>query len=287
MKAIIIAAGYGTRFLPATKTIPKEMFPLVDTPAIQFILDELEESGIQEVLIVSSRRKKSLEDYLDREIELENIFRAEKATDKLKSIAPRKLNLYFTRQQEMKGTGQAILQCKSFVGNEPFIVAYPDDLVFGERPLAAQLIEVFQKTRCSVLSVEQLEGDLSRYGVIDYRESNEILWVNGIVEKPACGKEPSRMISVGRYLFTSEIFALLEEDYKDHKEGEFYHINAINRLARAGKVCACPFLGERIDVGDKIGYIKGLLTYALQREDLAAETLQLIKKIVKESEYCK
>lgn len=281
MKGVIIAAGYGTRFLPGTKTIPKEMFPLVDTPAIQLIVDEFLAAGIKDILIVSSRRKKAMEDYFDREVELEGVFTKEKADSKLSLIAPSEANIFFSRQQEMKGTGQAILQCKAFVGNDPFIVAYPDDIVFSDVPLSAQLMAIYEKTGCSVLSAQEIAGDVSRYGVLDCKEENQILKVDGIVEKPAVGTEPSHMISIGRYLFTPQLFELLEEDYKKYSGGEFYHIGAINALAKAGKMCACRFAGQRIDVGDKLGYIEGMLRYALTREDLKGEVLELLKSLVK------
>lgn len=281
MKGVIIAAGYGTRFLPGTKTIPKEMFPLVDTPAIQLIVDEFTAAGIKDILIVTSRRKKSMEDFFDREVELETIFSREGADSKLSLITPAKANIFFSRQMEMKGTGQAILQCKPFVGNDPFVVAYPDDIVFTDTPLAAQLMSVYKKTGCSVLAAQEIDADVSRYGVLDYKEENEILRVSKIVEKPAAGTEPSHTISIGRYLFTPDLFPLLEEDYKKYSGGEFYHIGAINVLANAGKMCAHCFDGQRVDVGDKLGYIEGILRYALTRDDLRDGTLKIMKNIVK------
>lgn len=281
MKGVIIAAGYGTRFLPGTKTIPKEMFPLVDTPAIQLIVDEFIAAGIKDILIVTSRRKKSLEDFFDREVELENVFSSEGADSKLSLIAPAKANIFFSRQMEMKGTGHAILQCKPFVGNEPFVVAYPDDIVFADMPLAAQLISVYEKTGCSVLAAQEIADDVSRYGVLDCKEENGILRVSAIVEKPAVGTEPSHTISIGRFLFTSDFLSLLEEDYKTHSCKEFYHIGAINGLAKVGKMCALRFDGQRIDVGDRLGYIEGIIRYALTRDDLKAGTLQIMKNIVK------
>lgn len=283
MKGIIIAAGYGTRFLPATKTVPKEMFPLIDTPAIDFIIDEFIESGINEILIVTSRRKKALDDYFDREVEMEQMFSMKNDAIQLDSIKPREAQIYFTRQMEMKGTGHAIMSAKAFLGKEPCIIAYPDDIVFSTIPLAKQMIGVYEKTGASVLAVEEIDGDVSRYGVVDIEKKANELMVNGIVEKPVQGTEPSKMISVGRYLFTHELFALLEEDYKKHVQGEFYHINAINALAQEGKLYACNFQGKRIDVGDKLGYLEGLLRYSLMREDLKNGSLDIIKKIYEEN----
>jgi len=278
MIGVIIAAGYGTRFLPCTKTVPKEMFPLIDTPAIDFIVDEFVESGITDILIVSSRRKKVLEDYFDREIELETVFKEKNQQDKLEKITEKNTNFYFIRQKEMLGTGHALLICKSFIGNKPFIVAYPDDIVFSKIPLSKQLIDIHQKTNGSVLAVEKLDGDVSRYGVIDFLKKEDIININKIIEKPPVGKEPSKMISIGRYLFTSEIINLLEEDYKYHKKGEFYHINAINQLAKEKKLFGCEFEGDRIDIGDKIGYFEAFIKYGLKRQDLKEKIIEIINK---------
>lgn len=281
MKGIIIAAGYGTRFLPATKTVPKEMFPLIDTPAIDLIVKEFTQSGIKDILIVTSRRKKSLDDYFDREIELESVFTKEKAEAKLEKIKTGNVNIFFKRQEVMHGTGQAIMICKQFIGSDPFIIAYPDDIIFSNTPLSRQLIDIHEKTGCSVLAGEVIAGDVSRYGVIGYEDDEALLKVNKLVEKPAPGTEPSKMISVGRYLFTPELIPLLEENYKKHKEGEFYHVGSINQLIEAGKVFACPFEGERVDVGDKIGYLEGIIKYALIREDLKDEAQKIINRYAK------
>lgn len=278
MKGVIIAAGYGTRFLPCTKTVPKEMFPLVDTPAIDIIVEEFRASGIKDILIVSSRRKKSLEDYFDREVELEEVFTREKAHQKLAQIEPMDVNIFFVRQKRMLGTGQALLLCKEFIGNDPFVVAYPDDLVFSKVPLARQLMDVHEATGGCVLSVQEIEGDVSRYGVIDFEEKEGVLGVKEIVEKPPVGKQPSQMISVGRYLFTPELFPLLEEQFEKHAGGEFYHIDSINSLAGQGKMFASPLQGERVDVGDKSGYFEGIIQYALGRPDLKDEAERIIKK---------
>ena len=281
MKAVIIAAGYGTRFLPCSKTIPKEMFPLIDTPAIDLIIDELAASGIKDILIVTSRRKKVLEDYFDREIELETFFKSKNDNAKLAQILPENLNIFFVRQKEMQGTGHALLICKEFIGNDSFIVAYPDDIVFSSIPLSKQLIDIHNNTGESVLAVQEIEGDVSRYGVIDYEKAGDTLKVNKIIEKPAKGIEPSKMISVGRYLFTSELLTLLEDEFKSHKDGEFYHIGAINKLAAKNKMFACKYSGERMDIGDKCGYIDAIIKYGLERQDLKNQVKDIILKYSK------
>src|SRR5258706_2981799 len=199
MKGVIVAAGYGTRFLPVTKTIPKEMLPLITRPAIDFVVDELLASGITEILFITSRRKKALEDYFDREAELEAVFRAAGDNAKLEKIAPRKASFFFVRQPVMGGTGDALLLARDFVGKEPFVAAYPDDLHFGAVPLARQLLQAWEKTGCSVLATLHDPPDINRYGVISVADDG--LHVTGIVEKPARGKEPSREASIARFVY--------------------------------------------------------------------------------------
>ena len=167
MKGVILAAGYATRFLPASKTIPKEMFPLIDRPAIDFIVQEMADSGIRDILLVSSRRKKVLEDYFDREVELSSAFSKSNEFEKLEVIKPIEANIFTLRQQHMMGTGNALMLVEPFVENKPFVVAYPDDIVLGEKPLSKQLIETWEKTGSTVLAVKEMqEYQLSRYGVI-------------------------------------------------------------------------------------------------------------------------
>jgi UTP--glucose-1-phosphate uridylyltransferase len=280
MKAIIIAAGYGTRFLPVTKTIPKEMLPLIDTPSIEFIVNELIESGIKDILMITSRRKKSLEDYFDREVELEGIFKKENDQNKMNKIIPKDINLFFLRQKEMKGTGHAMLICKEFIGNSPFVVAYPDDIVFSSVPLTKQLINIYNETKGNVLAVQEIDDDVSRYGVIDYKKEGNRYKVKEIIEKPKPGTEPSKMISIGRFIFIPELLPILEKEFSSHIEGEFYHINAINNLAQQDKVFACKYQGDRLDTGDKIGYLEASIKYGLNREDLKEDIKRVLKKYV-------
>ena len=164
MKGLIIAAGYGTRFFPVTKTIPKEMLPLINKPSMDFIIDEFISSGIKDILIITSRRKKTLEDYFDREVELESILTKQGADEKLSIITPPDANIFFVRQKEMNGTGHALLLARPFIGNEPFVVAYPDDIIFSKKPLAKQLIEKYEETGCCVLSTLHNPPDINRHG---------------------------------------------------------------------------------------------------------------------------
>jgi UTP--glucose-1-phosphate uridylyltransferase len=264
MKGVIVAAGYGTRFLPVTKTIPKEMLPLVDKPSISFIVDEFIESGITEIIIITSRRKKTLEDFFDREAELESVFMREGKTDRLEQIAPPKAHISFVRQIDMLGTGHALMQVKPLLNREPCVVAYPDDLCFGTKPLARQLIESNEKTGCSVLATIKVEGDVSRYGVLAPAKDN--LHVTAIIEKPAKGSEPSHEVSIGRYLYMPEFFDYLEEGWKRYLQagfsGEYFHTYALGKLMTAGKVVYRRTEGQRLDTGEPEGYLEALLTYA-------------------------
>lgn len=261
MKGVIVAAGYGTRFLPITKTIPKEMLPLLNKPLIDFILDEFEEAGIKDVIVITSRRKKVLEDYLDREVELEFFLNENKKDDLLKCIKPRNINFYFVRQTEMKGTGDALLKIKSLINEEAFLVAYPDDIVISKPSLSKQMRELYEKTKLNIIAVREETENLSRYGVIKPKTSGELIYVEGIVEKPDKNQAPSNLISLGRYIFTRDLLNLLEVDYKSHKGGEFYHIGAINRLSLEGKVLAYPVKGEVFDTGEPESYYYSQLKY--------------------------
>lgn len=264
MKGIIVAAGYGTRFLPVTKTIPKEMLPLIDRPSIDFIVDEFIRSGIRDILIISSRRKKVLEDYFDREIELETLFEGEHNHEKSEKIAPKDADIYFVRQREMKGTGHALLLAEPFIGKEPFIVAYPDDLHFGEPPLSSQLIETYKATNCSVMATIHDPPDINRYGVLALGEDG--LHVTDIVEKPAPGTEPSREVSIGRYLYTPDIFLYLREGWDRHRQAnpgaEYFHTYALKKQMEGGNVVFKRTAGTRLDTGTPAGYLRAVLHYA-------------------------
>ena len=276
MKGVIIAAGYGTRFLPVTKTVPKEMLPIIDRPAIDFIVSEFIQSGIKEILILTSRRKKALDDYFDRETELEEVFMREGAGAKLAKIAPPEADIFFRRQSEMKGTGHALLQVKAFVGDEPFVVAYPDDLHVGDVPLAAQLIKKYEETGCSVMSAIHNPPHLERYGIL--KLDSDKTHVVDIVEKPAPGTEPSQEASIGRYLFTPDIFPFLEEGWEKHCQagntGEYFHVYALKKLMDQKKVVCAVIKGERLDTGTPTGYLGAIIRYAYENPEY--------RKVIKE-----
>jgi len=262
VKGVILAAGYGSRFLPVTKTVPKEMLPLIDKPSIDFIIEEFLQSGIEEILVVTSRRKKALEDYLDREIELESIFKTQGAQSKLDKIPPPEAQIFFVRQQEMLGTGHAVMTTRPFIGEEPFVVAYPDDLHFGEVPLAKQLIDTYEQTGCSVLATVFDPPEIHRYGTIAIAEDG--LHVTDLVEKAPPGTEPSKEASIGRFLYTPEIFPALEDGWNKHdpSKGEYFHTSAVCALARRGKVVFKRVEGKRLDTGKPDGFFRSLLQYA-------------------------
>ncbi|CAM2067229.1 UTP--glucose-1-phosphate uridylyltransferase [Sulfidibacter corallicola] len=285
IKGVIVAAGYGSRFLPITKTVPKEMLPLLDRPSISFIVDEFIEAGIDEILIISSRRKKVLEDFFDREMELESVFRAEGKSDRLAQIKPPPAKFFFTRQQQMRGTGHALLCAQPFVGDCPFVVAYPDDLVFDKTSLARQLVEVYRQTGSSVLAAKDMgDVDVSRYGVLDVVDAaSNPSPVRQLVEKPKPGREPSKWVSFGRFLLTPDIFPHLEEGWRRHlaqsPDAEFYHVDAINRLAAAGNLVSWSFAGLRLDTGQVEGYLESICRYALMRPELADFARNLFRKL--------
>ncbi|MBT3219238.1 MAG: UTP--glucose-1-phosphate uridylyltransferase [Proteobacteria bacterium] len=262
-KGVIIAAGYGTRFLPVTRVVPKELLPLIDRPAIDFVAQELIEAGVDDILVISSRRKKALEDWFDREIELERLFLDENNQAKLAKIAPPAAQAHFVRQTHFGGTGHALLLARSFVGDHPFVVAYPDD-IFPEG-CTKRLIDIHRQTGHCVLAAADMTGrDVSRYGVIDCDDEGR---VRQIIEKPAPGEEPSKLVSLGRYLYTPQVFDLLEEGMRHHGDGEFYPMDAINELARQGKVRAAVMSGPHWDIGEPLGYLKAVVEVALERPE--------------------
>ncbi|HUJ74219.1 MAG TPA: UTP--glucose-1-phosphate uridylyltransferase [bacterium] len=284
MKGVILAAGYGTRFLPASKTIPKEMFPLIDTPAIDLIVKEMTDAGIEDILIVTSRRKKPLEDYFDREIELEVSFTDEGVIEKLKLIEPVDVNLFFLRQKRMAGTGDALALVKPFVGDSPFVVAYPDDVQLSGPSLTGQLIELHERTGCTVLAGQEVPtGDISRYGVIASHQQDAVEYVTGMVEKPAPGQEPSRLIGLGRYLYTAELFhALQQTRSRAPKSREFTQTDAINDLASRQRVVVQRIQGRLVDVGTRQGYLHAIIQYGLLRPEFRDGLLRFMQETLRQ-----
>ncbi len=281
MKGVILAAGYGTRLLPVTKTVPKELLPLVDTPAIQWVVEEFVQSGIRKILIVTNRRKKALEDYFDREVELEIRLEARGRKDLLAKVEPPEVTISFVRQKEMLGTADALLCCESFASGDPFVVAHPDDVVLSPPPPAGTLIQTHEKTGKTVLSLfECEEAELDHLALVDGNFTEDPIRVREIVEKPGRENAPSRYGVLGRYLFTPEIFPAIRALWDDAPDPEGVQPLAINRLAKEGRVVAKVCVGERLDVGKPLGYLKAITQVALTRPDLAKPFREYLKGIL-------
>ena len=269
-KAIIPAAGLGTRFLPATKAQPKEMLPIVDTPAIQFIVEEAIASGIEELLIITGRNKRSIEDHFDRSLELEMQLKEHGKYDMLKMVEEiSDIQIHFIRQKEARGLGHAVLCARQFVGDEPFAVLLGDDLVDAKVPCLAQLIDVYEDYGGSVLGVQQVpQSQVSRYGIVAPREVKPNVWqAVDLVEKPEAEKAPSRLAVLGRYVLTPAIFDILEHTKPGAGE-EIQLTDAICELARKEEVYAYRFEGRRYDIGDKEGFLEATVEQALKRPEI-------------------
>ncbi len=269
-KAIIPAAGFGTRFLPATKAQPKEMLPIVDKPAIQFIVEEARKSGIEEILIITGRNKRSIEDHFDKSVELELQLRSHGKYDLLEQVEEiSDVTIHFIRQKEAKGLGDAILCARQFVGDEPFAVLLGDDIVSAEVPVLSQLIKAYKDMGGSVLGVQKVPKDkVSSYGIVNPEKINENIWkAVSLVEKPEIEEAPSRLAVLGRYILTPEIFDILEHT-QPGSGGEIQLTDAINELASIQNVYAYRFEGRRYDIGDKEGFLEATVEYALSRADL-------------------
>ncbi len=269
-KAIIPAAGFGTRFLPATKAQPKEMLPIVDKPAIQFIVEEARKSGIEEILIITGRNKRSIEDHFDKSVELELQLRSHGKYDLLEQVEEiSDVTIHFIRQKEAKGLGDAILCARQFVGDEPFAVLLGDDIVSAEVPVLSQLIKAYKDMGGSVLGVQKVPKDkVSSYGIVNPEKINENIWkAVSLVEKPEIEDAPSRLAVLGRYILTPEIFDILEHTQPGSGD-EIQLTDAINELASIQNVYAYRFEGRRYDIGDKEGFLEATVEYALSRADL-------------------
>lgn len=283
-KAIIPAAGLGTRFLPATKAQPKEMLPIVDKPTIQYIVEEAIASGIEDILIISGRGKRAIEDHFDKTFELEDMLAKKGKTKELEQIRSISdmANIHYIRQKEPKGLGHAIWCARSFVGDEPFAVLLGDDIVQSEEPCLKQLIRVYDRYSSSVVGVQHVsDDDVSKYGIIAPRGSSiepSVFFLDGLVEKPSRKAAPSNYAIMGRYILTPEIFDILENQAPG-AGGEIQLTDAIKKLNDQRNVLAYNFEGVRYDVGDKFGFIKATLDFALQREELQADVLGYLQQV--------
>lgn len=284
-KAVIPAAGFGTRFLPATKAIPKEMLPIVDIPTIQYIIEEAVNSGIEEICLITNSYKQSIENHFDRSFELEEKLRASNDQEHLQMIEriTDMVNVVSVRQKTPKGLGHAILCAKSFVGNEPFAVLLGDDIVVnpGGPGAIRQLMDVYEDSGCSVVGVQPVaDENVSKYGIIDPKERihDRLMSVSRFVEKPALEDAPSNMAILGRYVLSPDIFEKLETQAAG-KGNEIQLTDAIDRLAKEDTVYACQFDGNRYDVGDRKGFLQAQIEFALNRDDTREAMEEIIESL--------
>jgi len=284
-KAIIPAAGMGTRFLPATKAMPKEMLPIIDKPGIQYIVEEAVASGIEDILIVTGKGKRAIEDHFDSSYELEQSLLQKGKLDLLSEVQKPSdlIDIHYIRQKEPRGLGHAIWCARKFIGNEPFAVLLGDDIVQSDDvPCLKQMMDVYDEVQGSVLAVKKVpDQEVSRYGIIDPDPSggdgDRIMKVRGVVEKPAAGRAPSNIAIIGRYILTPAIFDILETQDVG-AGGEIQLTDAIYRLMHDEAIYAYKFKGTRYDTGEKLGYLKTIIDFALERPDLKDEVRAYIEE---------
>lgn len=286
-KAVIPAAGLGTRFLPATKAMPKEMLPIIDRPTIEFIVKEAIDSGIEDILIVTGKGKQPIENHFDSNPELEANLKEKGKSHLLKLVQETtNINLFFIRQPHPNGLGDAVLRARDFIDNEPFVVMLGDDLMRDKVPLTKQLIDRYDKTHASTLAVMRVPHAKTKdYGIIEpISELNHGLYdVKSFVEKPAPKDAPSELAIIGRYLLTPEIFDLLETQ-KPGKDHEIQLTDAIDRLNATQRVFAHEFTGERFDVGNKFGYLKTAIQFGLENPEIKDDLTKYLKEVGKRLE---
>jgi UTP--glucose-1-phosphate uridylyltransferase len=291
-KAIIPAAGLGTRFLPATKAQPKEMLPIVDKPTIQYIVEEAVTSGIEEIVIIIGRGKRSIEDHFDKSYELEDALLKKNQSEMLEEVQKisNLVNIYYVRQKEAKGLGHAILCAKSFIGDEPFAILLGDDIVMSETPCLKQIINVFEYCNSSVIAVQEVpESDVHKYGIVKPRGANvdpNLFYIDSLIEKPKRDEAPSKYAIMGRYVLRPEIFNILRQLPTGHG-GELQLTDAINELIKIQAVLAYKFEGSRYDIGDKMGFVKATLDFALERDDMREEVLEYLESVYQKENILK
>ena len=280
-KAVIPAAGFGTRFLPATKAMPKEMLPIIDTPTLQYIVKEAVDSGITDILIIIGKNKKCIEDHFDRSVELEDLLVKGGKSRELKMVRDiaDMAHIYYVRQKEMNGSGNAILEAEAFVGNEPFAVMFGDDLIYNEsKPCLKQLIDAYETTGKSIVGVQEVpREEAPKYGIIvPGRTKGRYTEMKGMVEKPSIDELPSTYAGLGRYILKPEIFDIIKRS-KPHANGEVYITDAILETIDIDGVYAYDFEGRRYDIGDKEGYLEATVEYALRDEKLRDGFVKYLK----------
>ena len=282
-KAVIPVAGLGTRFLPATKAVPKELLPIIDIPSIQYVVQEAVDSGIQEIIFVTGRGKDAIEDHFDEAPELEQILAERGQTETVEML--RRIvamtEVVSVRQKKPLGLGHAVLCARDLVGNEPFAVMLADDLIDNDVPCIRQLLEIFEEKQESVVALMEVpQEDVHRYGVIKGSEVKKRLYqVEATVEKPQASQAPSRMAIIGRYILRPEVFAILEK-LPAGKGGEIQLTDGLAQLVRERKVFGCEFEGDRYDIGDKFGFVRATVAYALKRQDLKDRVIDYLKSTI-------
>jgi UTP--glucose-1-phosphate uridylyltransferase len=283
-KAIIPAAGLGTRFLPATKAQPKEMLPIVDKPAIQYIVEEAIDSGIEDIIIVTGRNKRAIEDHFDKSVELEMLL-AEKGNHELLKLVQNVSNLvnvHYIRQKQPLGLGHAVLCASKFIGNEPFALLLGDDIIDSQPPCLKQMIDLYAEVKTSVIAALTVPWeDVDKYGIISpSKQEGTMQYIHDLVEKPDRDQAPSNMAVIGRYVIEPEIFAILEK-CEPGRAGEIQLTDALRILNRQKPMLAYMQQGRRYDVGDKFGYIQATIEFALQRKELQPQLLSYLKDLMK------
>ncbi|QWC22573.1 UTP--glucose-1-phosphate uridylyltransferase GalU [Bacillus haikouensis] len=292
-KAIIPAAGLGTRFLPATKAQPKEMLPIVDKPTIQYIIEEAVASGIEDIIIVTGRGKRAIEDHFDKSYELEETLAKKGKYEVLQEVQgiSKLANIHYIRQKEPLGLGHAISCASRFIGDEPFAVLLGDDIVHSpEKPCLRQLVDVYERYNSSVIGVQEVpEQDVSKYGVISINQNgieDGVYHINDLVEKPKQEEAPSNYAIMGRYVLRPEIFEILENQ-KPGAGGEIQLTDAIKTLNQLQMVVGYEFNGERHDVGDKFGFVRATVDFALERSELRVQLLEYLESVLNKVEVTK
>ncbi|KAF9124464.1 hypothetical protein BGX30_000926 [Mortierella sp. GBA39] len=282
-KAIIPAAGLGTRFLPATKAMPKEMLPIVDKPTIQYIIEEAVASGIEDIIIVTGKGKRAIEDHFDYSFELEHNLIEKKKWELLNEVrkSSEMADIHYIRQKEPKGLGHAIWCARKFIGDEPFAVLLGDDIVEADVPCLKQMIDIYDTYQSSIVGVQPVEWDeVSRYGIVDARRVNDRVYqADALIEKPKPADAPSNLAIMGRYILTPDIFQLLEEQ-TEGVNGEIQLTDALSRLSEQEQILAYHFDGIRHDVGEKLGFIRTTIHYALQNDELKGDLLKYIREVL-------
>lgn len=283
-KAVIPAAGLGTRFLPATKAQPKEMLPIVDKPTIQYIIEEAVKSGIEDIIIVTGRNKRAIEDHFDKSVELEMLLDRTGKHEMLEIVESisNLVDIHYVRQKEPLGLGHAVLCAKKFIGNEPFAVLLGDDIIDSEVPGLKQMIDQYTEVQSSILGVNEVpRSEVDKYGIVSYKEQQGDLYkVDSLVEKPAVEDAPSTQAIVGRYILSPTIFETLET-VKPDKKGEIQLTDAIDKLLEKEDIYSYILKGNRYDVGDKFGFLQASIDFALKRDDLSDKLKAYLKNIEK------